>query len=312
MAAKQTMILSERLELIDQVVAESSVAVVEQLPSIARGLALGRAMKRLRELVNDEVMTDIMELMGSPLGFLTDRDKKETPYSKDVIKDAAIHCLLRGGSVVGNEFNVIASRCYLTKEFYERKVRELVNDLRIIEHVPQTFQSGALVGMEATWVFEGRPDGLRCVKTDEEDTRIAVKTDSYTGVDAILGKAYRKFFARIHRRVTGSTWLEADAAATESATALPGPDTSNQVADENTQEPEPEAEKAWDDGLEDTLQACGTIRQVDEIQKRVESQISDDGQYDRLCSACDARRDAIRKLRGERSNGKEEAVASQR
>jgi hypothetical protein len=310
MAAKQKMILSEKLEMIDKVVADSNVAVVEQLPTIARGLALGRAMKQLRELVDDEVMEPIMELQGSPLGFRTDRDGIDKPYPRDVIKDAVIHCLLRGGSVINNEFNVISARCYLTKEFYERKVRELVNDLRVVEHVPQMMGKGALVPMEASWVFEGRPDELKCLKTDDGDARIAVRVNEGMGIDAVLGKAYRKLYARIHRRVTGSTWLEAEADASETTAALPSPESGDSEADQVTQESQPE--QSWDDGLVDTLKACGTIRQVDEVQRRIESQVNEESQYEQLCNACDARRNEIRNERGERSNGKEEAVASQR
>ena len=292
---KQEMITTEqKLAMIDQVVEQSNLAVLEQMPSFTRGLALGRAMKQLRELVDDSVMADVMQLAGSPLGFRTDKDEKNG-YPKEVIKDAVIHCLLRGGSVVGNEFNIIAGKCYLTKEYYERKCRELVHDLRVIEHVPSMSSGGALVGMEATWVFEGRRDSIRCVKTDEGDSRIAVRVNAGMGVDAILGKAYRKLYARIYRRVTGSSWLEADAA--EEPEEQPATITHEEKA-------EPVQEATVLDGIRDVLAAFDQISKVDEWQEQAEAIATDDEEAMRVAEWCDWRREQIRDTRGERSNAK--------
>lgn len=295
----------KRMELIDQVVQQSNLAVIEQLPSFTRGLALGRAMKQLRELVDDSLMTDIVELSESSLGFKTDRDGKGG-YPKEVVKDAVIHCLLRGGSVVGNEFNIIASRCYLTKEYYERKVRELVNDLRVIEHVPHTTSGGALVGMEATWIYEGRRDAIKCVKSESGDSRIAVRVNAGMGVDAILGKAYRKLYARIHRRVTGSSWLEAEAAdepvdepvVIEPVAAVE--DSQEVVADEPQQGSPLESCRQLLEGMEQ-------ISDVDAWQAGAETLLQSDEDKVRLAEWCDWRRDQIRDMRGQRSNQRQDA-----
>jgi len=306
--AKQEMITREkRMEMIDAVVEQSNMAVLEQMPSFTRGLALGKAMKQLRELVDDNVMADVLQLAGSPLGFRTDKDEKGG-YPKEVVKDAVIHCLLRGGSVVGNEMNIIAGKAYLTKEYYVRKCRELVHDLRVIEHVPQMSSGGALVGMEATWVFEGRADSIRCVKTAEGDSRIAVRVNSGMGVDAILGKAYRKLYARIYRRVTGSSWLEAEAAndPDEQATAITHTETVEvHEATEEAQEPPQQASVL--EGIRDVLAAFEQVTQVDEWQQQAEALATVDEEAMRIAEWCDWRREQIRETRGERSNQKQEA-----
>jgi len=288
MPTKPETTTSQKLEMIERVVETSNLAVIEQMPKLQRGLALGKAMKQLRELVDNDVMNDVMELAESPLGFRTDRDGKDKPYPVDVIKDAVIHCLLRGGNLVGNEFNVISGKCYLTKEYYERQVRELVNDLRVIEHVPQMANGGALVPMEASWVYEGRHDELKCLKTDEGDARIAVRVNAGMGVDAVLGKAYRKLYARIYRRVTGSHWLESEAETTDTVPAI------------ERAEQEPVAPLQ---GLTDALMACETVNEVNALEKRYERQITGEDEYSHLGAECDARREQIRAERGERSNG---------
>ena len=287
--ADKELAVSQKAEMIEQVVNECNLTVIEQMPKLARGLALGKGLKRLRELVDDDVMSEaVLPLMESPLGFRTDRDGKDKGYPKAVIKDAVIHALLRGGQLVGNEFNVISGKCYLTKEYYERQVRELVHNLRVIEHVPQVMQGGALVGMEASWIYEGKPDRLKCVKSEEGDARIAVRVNAGMGIDAILGKAYRKLYARIYRRVTGSMWMEAEAEATE-------------VLNES---PDPLAR------LHERLGEFTSVTTVNSIQCEYEARLDDEDTITALVGICDARRDAIRAERGERAN-QHEAVASE-
>jgi hypothetical protein len=296
----ETQLTTERrMQLIDEVVESSNMAVIESMPKLAQGLVLGKAMKQLRELVDDSIMADVMALQGSELGFRTDKDR-EGGYTAEVVKDAAIHALLRGASVTGNEFNVISGKCYLTKEYYQRQVAALVDDLRIVEHVPQLRDGGALVPMEASWIYNGRRDELKCLKTDDGDARIAVRVNKGMGVDAVLGKATRKLLARIYRRVTGSNWLEADADA----------DVSDSHAEAAPTPPVAKIEPPSDPlaGLDSALDACETIAEVNAIQNATERQINTEGDYELLHAACERRRDEIRNERGERSNGKDEAA----
>jgi hypothetical protein len=304
MANNELIKTEQRMAKIDQVVGEYGLAAIEHLPTFTRGLTLAKAMKQLRELVNDEFMRDIMELCDSPLGFKTDRAEKGQKYDVATVKDAVIHCLLRGGSVVGNEFNIISGRCYLTKEFYERQVRGLVHDLRVIEHVPHSTGGGALVGMEATWVHAGRRDSLKCLKTDAGDARIAVRVNSGMGVDAILGKAYRKLYARIYRRVTGSSWLEAEAAdePDEDVVSVQEPEAvAEAVVDEPMQEDESEQSSVLD-GIQSVLEAMDEILAVNQYQAHAMGLCRTDEEHAKLAEWCDWRREMIRESRGSRAS----------
>lgn len=207
--------MTTMIQVDDKVVAEIEqlshglVEATTGAPSIRKSLILQHGINALRRTLNDKLMADIESLAGTKLGFKTDKK-----YSRQEIREAVIEALCRGAFWVGNEFNIIAGSCYLTKEYFERKLRELdgLTELRIVEGVPHMLgDKGALVEMHATWKWQGQPDEMHCVKDGNSDTRIVVKVNSGMGADAILGKAKRKLYARIWNRVTGSHWIEAEA-----------------------------------------------------------------------------------------------------
>lgn len=288
--------MDHKMEMIERVAEEANVAVLDQMPKFSRGIALARAMNELRKLCDEEIMTNVMHLAESPLGFRTDRDGKNAPYPVTVVRDAVIECLLRGGSICGNEMNIISGKCYLTKEFYERKVRELVEELRIVEHVPQSDSRGALVPMEATWLYRGQRDGIKCMKTDVGDSRIAVRVNAGMGVDAILGKAYRKLYARIYRRVTGSAWMEHEA--------------SDEPVEEIVVEAQPQTtdtptadEPSILDGIQHALEAIDQLLDVDAYEQRAIPLCRCEDEQVKVHEWCDWRREEIRSNRGPRNVG---------
>lgn len=181
----------------------------------SRALKLANGIKQLKDAI-EPLMPMIMELQGTSLGFRTDKDK-DGGYTREVVKECAIECILRGGQLVGNEMNIIASRFYATKEFFVRALREYpgMAKLELFPGVPALGQNGALVPYIATWVLNGTPDRLEKVcklgpdnKTIIEDTRICVRVNQGMGADAILGKAERKMRAAIYSRITGSNVLD--------------------------------------------------------------------------------------------------------
>lgn len=310
---------------IQRVADDTSIAKLHELPQTTRALRLMQGLRQLRTLFDGEILSGIKELMDCNLGFRTDRapgtrDKagnQVAPYPDKVVRDCIIEGMLRGANIIGNELNIISARCYLTKEYYERLVRELVSDLRVVEGVPQMCSGGALVPMRASWVFEGRPDSIDCVKTPEEDHRIPVRVNAGMGTDAIIGKAYRKLYAKIHRRVTGSTWLEEETRdstmeiptsdyvvheepATE-ATADTIDDTTVEAADA-TAETQPR-HPAFN-GIEALLGAMDSLKDVNEYEASTSAVMQSEDDLAHLHEWCEWRREQIREARGERSNGK--------
>ena len=177
----------------------------------APAFQMAEAISSMRSLLTDDVMKPIMKLQGSRLGFRTDKDKERNKeggfgYPLEVVRDCLIEAVLVGGRPSGNEMNIIAGNCYLTKEYFTRFVREFpgLTDLTLEYSPPVNGPYGAMVDCKASWKRDGRPDSLSCQKTDIGDNRICVRVNAGMQADAIFGKAERKLLAKIWRKLTGS------------------------------------------------------------------------------------------------------------
>lgn len=183
---------------------------------ILSAIVTAQAMQQIRDALTADLMRDFLLLSNSPLGFRTDRGpgsaSTKEPYSDAQIKDALIQAMLRGVRPIGNEFNIIAGQCYITKEGFRRLLREFPGfaNLKIVIGVPKTAGEGAVVPCSATWTFSGVNDSLEC--------DIPVKG---TGCDLLLGKAESKLLRRIYARITGSDVADVASGEDESTTVLP-------------------------------------------------------------------------------------------
>ncbi len=187
-----------------------------------RAFRMASAIRALHRAISDDMMNDIMALQGTGLGFLTDKDdpaKNNPPgYPLVEVKLVAIEAALMGAYWVGNEFNIIANRPYLTKNFFTRKLREFpgLTDLKLFPGVPALVgDKGALVPYVATWKLNGEEMRIERLleKLDDKrdlDGRICVRVNSGMGADAILGKAERKIKAAIWARLTGSDFTDGE------------------------------------------------------------------------------------------------------
>jgi hypothetical protein len=199
---------------LDETIRESRRQVqeadVQQSPML-RGLLVARSMQLIRQQLSAEMMGDVMLLMGTPLGFTTDRDKpgknvEKQPYTVEVVRDCLIECLLKGYRPVGGEMCIFSGRFYAAKPGNRRFVTEWpgLTNLRMQAGVPKTYEGGALVPYRASWTLNGVDDDLDCTEHDGQDMRIPVRVNEGMIVDAILGKAEAKMYARILSRLSGS------------------------------------------------------------------------------------------------------------
>lgn len=159
------------------------------------------AMQQISEILTDKmVQRFIMPLYNSRIGFLADLPNKSTraTYPVAVVRSCTIEAVMRGARVVGNEFNILAGGCYLTKNYFERKVCTfpLLSDLKILQQVPRNADGGSVVPFSATWSINGVADAI--------EGEIPIRYVEKQTVDAILGKSKRKALARIYERLTGS------------------------------------------------------------------------------------------------------------
>lgn len=202
--------VEESVTSMEQIARDYGLAASRNEPPIRRAIRLSQGIAQLKQMLTvQQTEWLFMPLMGSPLGFVTDLDKEppDKRYPAHVVRDVIVEALLRGYMPVGNEFNIIAGRFYAAKNGLERLVREYpgVQRLILVPGVPTAAPNNtALVPYTATWIYQGAEMAIRCeVSKDGEDTRIPVRVNSGMGPDAILGKAERKMYWRILKRLTG-------------------------------------------------------------------------------------------------------------
>lgn len=190
---------SVALAKIEQITESATLQALSTRGRLERGMLLARALTELRQLVRPHV-GHFIPLMNSPLGFMTDRtgrDGKEV-YGVEVVTECLIEAALRGLYPIDNQFNIIAGRCYVTKNGFRHLLRNLpgFTDLRLSISVPRILNGGAVISAKASWRMNGRPDSL--------EADIAIRMHNGSTADQIVGKAERKALARIWAQVTGS------------------------------------------------------------------------------------------------------------
>ena len=119
--AFMTLAKSTSVQKLSSTYADYCAAINQVADPFQRSVITAAAMKALEESLGDEVMESyIMPLADSPLGFRTDRDPKtqkdKPPYSIAQVRACYIEATLKGLQSVGNQWNIIAGRCYVTKE----------------------------------------------------------------------------------------------------------------------------------------------------------------------------------------------------
>lgn len=181
-----------------------SVIVADQLQGFERAYLVATAAGELKRLLDDKYMKPIMDLQGNRLGFKTDKDTTGG-YPQETVKNCLIEAVLMGVQPCGNQFNIIASNCYLTKEgvgYLLKKLPGLSYDL--VPGLPRinADKTSAAVVMKLTWTINHI--------TKEKDIEIPVKMNSMMGTDAVIGKATRKARKWLYDTITGSDIPEGD------------------------------------------------------------------------------------------------------
>ena len=199
--SNELVIANETIGALDKAAAAGLIAQKEASQFRKMAMVAG-AIQELRNLLTPKVMAPIMALQGTSLGFRTDKDSTGG-YSVDIVRDCLIEATLQGVYPVGNEFNIIAARCYITKEGFGHKLRDIPGLYYMITPtVPVMKNGGAVVTMLVEWTYNG--------KSNSRELEIAVRVNAGMGTDAIIGKATRKARAWLFTAVTGMELGEGD------------------------------------------------------------------------------------------------------
>jgi hypothetical protein len=173
-------------------------------------IAVGIVAK-LREALTDEVMNKVfMPLMNTKIGFLTDktgRSKKtgqpEPLYDIETVRLSIIDAVSIGLLPTGNQFNIIASRMYPTKEGYTYLLRRLgVKYMLDVSYDKGTNQNCAEIPVKISYEHNGDKNSFSITAT--------VKKDGYSSHDQLRGKAERRGKRALYEYITGCDFGDAD------------------------------------------------------------------------------------------------------
>lgn len=190
-----------------------------------RAVLTAKAIAALEKAMTPSIMKDFMGLMNSPLGFKTDRydgmkDRSGNvvkAYSESVVKRCLIVGILQGANVFGNEINIIAHNCYLTKEFFDRKIRQHAGIQSFSYQIGPPAKHGdksAILEATAEWIDQhGELHSVEFVDKRRDDPpgrdmRIVVNAYASSSPDELRGKAESKLFRRCFHQITGQELME--------------------------------------------------------------------------------------------------------
>lgn len=197
------------IELVANKLNESVMNVVNSTAIVGfqKAFMISSAINELKTLLTPEYMKPIMQLQGNRLGFKTDKDNAGG-YPEAAVKNCLIEAVLTGVQPFGNQFNIIAGNCYITKEGFGYLLSNLKGlSYEIIPQLPRinNEKTSAAIIMKISYTMNGGQKN-----THEID--IPVKMNAMMGTDAVIGKATRKARAWLYNTITGSEVADGDIA----------------------------------------------------------------------------------------------------
>ncbi|MDM1494964.1 hypothetical protein HX063_05990 [Myroides odoratimimus] len=180
--------------------------------NFTNAFAMANAITIIRNVLTPEVMQPILSLAGSKLGFRTDRDKPSkgqmpNPYPIETVKDCLIDAVLLGLNPTGNQFNIIASNMYVTKEGFTYLLKKVKGLKYSIIYPTVTFSNDkqtALVVCNITYRIGEE-------KEVKQILEFTVKAGSYATSDSCIGKAERKAKCWLYNHIEGTDLTDGDA-----------------------------------------------------------------------------------------------------
>lgn len=205
--------IDEAAKALEQSIVTARADLGAAVGDIGVMVATAKAIRLIKEALTDEIMTDFMSLMNSAHGFKTDRpnNKDSTFYSKDEVRSCLVEAFLKGAKCVGNEFNIIVGQCYLTKEFYDRKIKQLptVREFKgMVGAAAMSSKKTAVLPATATWVDTKTGEVQTLELTDQRatgghDFRVMVNAWEGSSPDELHGKGESKLWRRAYKQMTG-------------------------------------------------------------------------------------------------------------
>lgn len=224
----------KRKSLLDEILAATEVSVRKMerisedyqekiqdnaLSRIGKAIVTAKGLELMRAALDDKTLDVFWPLMNTSMGFKTDRGphiskrENQTPYDRTVVRNVLVQAFLNGVFPFGNEFNIIAGNLYITKEGYQRKMREIpgLTDLFFVPGTPKVLDGArSEIRAKLTWKLNGQQQFLPDEKGENNPRLFIIPTNDYTGPDAAIGKCERKALKRAWEQIHGSEHLPDD------------------------------------------------------------------------------------------------------
>lgn len=192
-----------------------STMLAQKETGITKALVTANLISILRQKLTPELMSSVMELQGSGLGFKTDKDKvknsrgewvKGQGYPIEIVTDVFIEASALGLVPAGNQFNIIGGNMYPTREGFTHLLSK-INGLkyRITYKDFKHFVNEKVAQLTAVIEFTIND------KTETLIEQFRVKADQYASYDSVQGKTERKAKRTLFNYITGNNLSDGDA-----------------------------------------------------------------------------------------------------
>ena len=167
---------------------------------------------KLRGLLSREMVEHyFMPLMGTRVGFLTDRDKegkdgkKLPPYGWETVRDCIIDGACMGLAPVKNQFNIISGSMYPTKEGFSVLLKKIGVKYYISTSGDRSKPTDQTADIECKVLYETKGGDKK------NFTYVAYpKKNAFSSLDQLKGKAERKAKKALYELITGIDLGDAD------------------------------------------------------------------------------------------------------
>ena len=215
--------LKNAIAKIEGVLTQAGPDLVNSAKGLEQAMQVAMGMQALHNAMSDEVMKVVMQFQSQEMGFLTDKDTSGG-YDVKTVRDVMITAMMKyGARLIGNEVNIIAGKCYPTKNFYIRALREfpgLTNE-KIVFGGMSKGDGLAYVACVYHCKINGSDFTYECVNTKTPDNpngidgRIIVQFNETERVsnykpDFIYGKAEKKLRQRVYASLKGWVFDESE------------------------------------------------------------------------------------------------------
>lgn len=198
-------ILMQRLQEVSH---DMQIATESTVSDISNGLQILMVRSKIRHTLESLFNNDLVSFISktnqnTSTGFKTDR---KDGYDNATVKMCIISAIETGLFPFNNEFNIIKGNFYITKNGFAGKMardsRFGIVDLQYAGISHDKSASTVCIKMHCKWVYNGKPY--------DKIFEFTLGSDTYTKLDAYIGKSERKAYNKIWTMMTGLTIAEGD------------------------------------------------------------------------------------------------------